>query len=317
MIARSCAGAPRAGGDTAREAESVPANDHLKADLLMVLVTLLAAAGWVFSLKALQGLPPLLFMGVRFLLAGLLLGSIGYGPLRRLDAAQRLRAAGVGVVMGVAMLCWIMGLFHATHVGVGAFITSLGVILAPLAGRLLFAVHVSRSTWAAAAVATAGLACLSLQKGGAVHFTPSDAFFLACAAGLAVHFNLNTRFAARIPVLPLTAVQLGMVGAMALLTSTLVERWPASIGGETLGWLLASILIATSLRFFLQVKAQSMAPVSHAALVMTLEPVWTALVATVWLGERMSGVQLGGCALILCALLISRWHSIVRRPRHG
>jgi hypothetical protein len=44
---------------------------HLKADALLLLVTLIAVVGWVFSKGALQGLPPLLFMGVQFLLAGL------------------------------------------------------------------------------------------------------------------------------------------------------------------------------------------------------------------------------------------------------
>ena len=143
----------------------------------------------------------------------------------------------------------------------------------------------------------------------------SDLYFFATACGLAVHFNLNTRFAARIPVMALTAMQLTVVGSLALLISTLSERWPAAVSGEIIGWLMASILIATSLRFFLQVKAQGMVPVSHAALIMTLEPVWTALMGMVWLGERMSGVQLTGCSIIFCALLISRWRWLLRRPK--
>ena len=50
----------------------------------------------------------------------------------------------------------------------------------------------------------------------------------------------------------------------------------------------------------------------HAAFIMTLEPVWTAILALVWLGERMRPQQVVGSALILCALVISRWRSIVR-----
>lgn len=41
--------------------------------LLMVLVTLLAAAGWLFSKEAIRELPPAAFIGSRFLLAALLL----------------------------------------------------------------------------------------------------------------------------------------------------------------------------------------------------------------------------------------------------
>ena len=286
---------------------------HLTADLLMVSVTVLAAAGWVFSKQALQGLPPALFLGVRFVLAGMLLAVIGFHQLRRLDTGELLRAGLTGAVMGVALLCWIQGLSQASNMGVAAFITSLGVILVPVVGRVLFGISVSMSTWNAVLVAGVGIGCLALEQG--LRLAPSDLYFVATAFGLAVHFNLNTRYAIRIPVLALTAVQLSVVGGLALLISIAVEPWPTDVSAEVMGWLLASIVIATSLRFFLQVKAQSLAPLAHAAIIMTLEPVWTALIAAAWLGERMSGTQLAGCSLIFLALLINRWRWILRRPK--
>ena len=76
-------------------------------------------------------------------------------------------------------------------------------------------------------------------------------------------------------------------------------------------------MLATSLRFFLQIKAQGIVPLSHAALIMTLEPVWTGLIAMVWLGERMSGVEFSGCSLIFLALLVDRWALIRRWVRPG
>ncbi len=285
-------------------------DNHLKADALMLLVTLIAACGWVFSKEALHGLPPLLFIGARFLLAGLLLVGIGASQLRRLDTGDLLRTCLTGAVMGAAMLSWILGLHHASNIGVGAFITSLGVVLAPVVGWALFSVRVTTSTWIAVIVAAAGMGCLSLESG--LHFAPSDLYFLAAACAFAVHFNLNTRFAVRIPVVALTAVQLTIVGGLALLISTLSERWPTVVSGEVIGWLVASTFIATSLRFFLQIKAQGMAPLSHAAIIMTLEPVWTALVGRVWLGEQMSRMQLIGCSIIFCALFINRWRWFLR-----
>jgi drug/metabolite transporter (DMT)-like permease len=285
-------------------------DNHLKADALMLLVTLIAACGWVFSKEAMQGLPPLLFIGVRFLLAGLLLVGIGAHQLRRLDTGDLLRTCATGAVMGAAMLSWILGLHHASNMGVGAFITSLGVVLAPVVGWALFSVRVTTSTWIAVMVAAVGMGCLSMESG--LQFAPSDLYFLAAACAFAVHFNLNTRFAVRIPVVALTAVQLTIVGGLALLISTLSERWPTVVSGEVIGWLVASTFIATSLRFFLQIKAQGMAPLSHAAIIMTLEPVWTALVGRVWLGEQMSRIQLIGCSIIFCALLINRWRWFLR-----
>lgn len=285
--------------------------NHLKADLLLVLVTLLAAGGWLFSKQALQEMPPLLFLGVRFLLAGLVLGGLGVRALRRLNRGTLLQSALLGVLMAVALLCWIVGLAAAANLGVGAFICSLGVILVPLVGLLLFRMPVPVETWAAVLVATVGMGCLFLERGW--QWVPSDGYFLATAGLLAVHFTLTSRLVTQIPVLALTSVQVTVVGVLALSLSALTEPWPGTLSQAALGWLLASALLATSLRFFLQVTAQSLAPLSHAALIMTLEPVWATLIGLFWLGEQMSGLQLAGCGLIFGALLLSRWRWLLRR----
>ncbi|WP_028672127.1 hypothetical protein [Saccharospirillum impatiens] len=49
-------------------------NRELQSDVLLILVTLLAASGWIFTKEALAGLTPLLFVGIRFLSARLMLG---------------------------------------------------------------------------------------------------------------------------------------------------------------------------------------------------------------------------------------------------
>lgn len=279
---------------------------YLNADAILVLVTLLAAAGWGFSFQALKGMPPLLFIGVRFTVAGILVALVGISRIRQTNTAELLRAgAATGSVFGLAMVLWVLGLHYAENMGVGSFICSLGVVLAPVVGWALFRVHIGTSTWIAVVVASAGMACLSLH--GNLRLSVSDLFFVGFAAASSIHFNLISRYVGRVSSLPLTAIQLFGAGVIALLVSLSLEPWPASIGQTTISWVAASILIATCLRFFLQVKGQSMASVSHAALIMTLEPIWVALLGMVWLGERMSGVQIGGCALILLALLINRW----------
>lgn len=275
------------------------------ADVLLVAVTLLAAAGWLFSKHALEGLPPLLFMGVRFLLAAVVLGSIGGRAVARESARNLLLACLPGVVMAGAMMSWILGLQRAENIGVGAFICSLGVILVPVMGWLLFEARVTASTWVAALVASAGMGFLFLD--GGLQVSPADAYFLGTACGLAVQLNLNARVVVRMSALALTTVQLAVVGVVLMSASALSEHWPQAVAGQTIGWVLASSLLATSLRFFLLFNAQRVASAAHAALIMTLEPVWTALIAVTLLGERMRGRQLAGCSLIFLALLISRW----------
>ncbi|MFD2230193.1 DMT family transporter [Alkalimarinus sediminis] len=284
----------------------MPNQHHLKADLLLVVVTLLAAAGWIFSKETLQGIPPILFIGIRFLLAGLVLAMIGLRAFKALSAQALKRSLLTGAVFAIAMMFWIMGLFNAEHVGEGAFITSMGVVLVPIMARWIFGDSPPLSTWLALPVAISGLALLSLDNG--LHLDVSQIFFLAAATIFALHFNLNTRMVAEVPVLVLTSIQLMVVGIVAFAVSWATEAWPTEVAGNIWGWLLASAIIATSLRFYLQTFAQGLAPASHAAVILTLEPIWTTLLAGLWFGEVLSVMQWFGCGLIFSALLINRWH---------
>ncbi len=278
-----------------------------QADLLLVLTTLLAGAGWIFSKEALQGFEPILFVAIRFTLAGLFLLFIGYTSLRRLTQKEFKQAASVGSLFSVAMICWILGLNYANHVGIGAFLTSLGVVLVPIVS-IFFGDRPNKSLWLSLPVVIAGLGCLSLDS----HFVfgMGEIFFLLAAVLFALFFVLNSRYSARIPTMPLTIIQLLITGAVSFAVSFAFEEQQWGQTTAIWGWLLASALIATSMRFYIQTQAQGMAPSSHTAIIMTLEPIWTALFAAFWLHEQMSLLQFSGCLLIFAAMLINRWQII-------
>ena len=277
-------------------------------DLLLVLVTFLAGAGWLFSKEALAGMPPLHFLGIRFTLAGLILALIGLPLLRRLQAWQWKRAIAMGSLFSVALMIWILGLQHTKYVGEGAFITSMGVVMVPVVARFVFREQLPLSTWLAIPIAMTGLALLSLNRG--VRLETGQILFLAAATLFSFHFNFNARVTLQIPALALTAIQLTMVGLLSLVAARLTEHWPTTIPAASWSWLLASALLASCARFLLQNYAQSRASASHAAVIMILEPVWASLLAGIWLHETMRPLQLAGCALIFLALLVNRWRAI-------
>lgn len=282
---------------------------HARADLLLVLVTLLAAGGWVFSREALTGLPPLLFIGLRFLLAGTALLLLGLPHIGRLANWKLLRnVLGTGVLMAVALQFWILGLAQGENLGEGAFITSLGVVIVPVFSWLLFRETADAATWLAIPIAVMGLACLTLEGGFAL--APGQVYFLVAAVLFSLHFTLISRLAKQLPPALLAATQLLIVGILALVVSAYMETWPEMVPLAVLGWLMASAVIASSLRFGLQTYAQGLAPASHAALIMVLEPVWTTLLGMLWYSERMGVVQALGCILIFSAMLIARWRWI-------
>ncbi|MBW7470100.1 DMT family transporter [Marinobacter sp. F4218] len=301
-------------------------SDAQKSDALLVAVTLVAAISWMFSKEAVLLMPPLMFMAARFLIAGSALALAAWRPLSRLSADQVRRSVGVGLVFGVAMSFWIMGLFHTRSMGEGAFLTSLGVVIVPIIARLAFKEKQPASTWLAIPIAVSGLALLSLKNG--FQPEPGQIFFVCAAFIFALYFTLNTRTANqrivinrrgetiekhRVPALPLTALALLTVGLVTLVESLILEPWQQTLVDPSpllIWWVLASALIGTAGRFLLQTYAQSLSAHSHGVVILVLEPIWVALFAAGWFGESMSPVQLGGCALIFTALVVNRWGAL-------
>ncbi|WP_421254261.1 DMT family transporter [Aeromonas sp. 600948] len=282
--------------------------------LLMVLVTLLAAAGWLFSKEAIRELPPAAFIGSRFLLAALLLLPLAW--LRELPPtrAQLVRAAGCGTLLGASLLLWVTAISQSDALGSGAFIMSVATLMAPLAAWGAFRAKPGRHYWLTLPIAIAGLLLLSSSTHWGVSL--SLLWFLAAATTLGIQLAVHRHFAQSIAPTWLTCIQLAMTGLLGTLLSLLTEQWPeAGVSHGIWGWFAASVLIATTLRYWLLTHALSKMTTAHAALMMLLEPVWTLLLSTLFYSEPLGGAKLAGAGLVLGALVLYQLPLLLRSAR--
>ncbi|TNI87160.1 DMT family transporter [Aeromonas sobria] len=282
--------------------------------LLMILVTLLAAAGWIFSKEAIHELPPAAFIGSRFLLAALLLLPLAWLREQPPTRAQLLRAAGCGTLLGTSLLLWVTAISQSDALGSGAFIMSVATLMAPLAAWAAFRAKPGRHYWLTLPIAIAGLLLLSSSTHWGVSL--SLFWFLAAATSLGIQLAVHRHFAQSIPPTWLTCIQLAMTGLLGPLLSLLTEQWPeAGVSHGIWGWFAASVLIATTLRYWLLTHALSKMTTAHAALMMLLEPVWTLMLSTLVYNEPLGGAKLAGAGLVLGALVLYQLPLLLRSAR--
>jgi len=277
---------------------------------MLVCVTLVAGAGWVFTKSALIEFPPHIFLAIRFSLAAFILAFLCWPALKQITKIQFYRAFGTGMLLGLTLLLWIVALDQSDSIGEGAFIVSLTVVFVPLIGRLFFGDQLTISLLLALLPAISGLALLSLQvtedQSFSFSFERSHVYFVLSTIGFALHVILTSRYGQKIPAMPLATVQLAAIGSVAFISAIMTESWPAEIHAISWFWLLCSAVIATSLRFALQTKALIHLNPSHATMIFMLEPVWVAMLGALFLTERMSENQMLGCVLIFSALIVYR-----------
>lgn len=128
------------------------------------LLAMTACWGSTFFLikDLLDRVPTLDFLAVRFAVAGLVMVAVAPRALRRLSPLARRRAVVLGALYGVAQILQTAGLAH-TAASVSGFITGLYVVATPLLAAVLLRTRINGLTWAAVALATGGLAVLTLD----------------------------------------------------------------------------------------------------------------------------------------------------------
>jgi drug/metabolite transporter (DMT)-like permease len=290
------------------------------ADLAFTLI--MAVWGSSFAiLRALLGdaaASPLALVSVRMAIAALLLAGFlalsagGRAQLRAIRGGLLRDGLLVGALLGIGFLLQSEGLQRTTASRSG-FLTGTLVVLVPLLELALFRKRPAPPALVGVLLAFVGMTALSAPWSDASQATAlGDGLTLACALVFAGHIVALGRVASRHPVLPLVLLQLIATCALAALAGPLVERQHFS--GTPRLWLamLYLAVFATLLAFGVQTWAQKVLPPVRIALISALEPVFAALWAAVLIGERLSGRELLGGALIVLGVAVGEAGAALR-----
>lgn len=236
----------------------------------------------------------------RFGIAAVVLLALGGQRLRTMAARDRRRSGLIGLFLAGGFVAQTAGLQY-TSAAVSGFLTGLMVVLTPLIAATLFGERVSRRGWLAVALAAAGLALVSL-RGWEV--SPGALLTLLGAAGFSLQIASLSHWATRENSYSLTTVSVTVAALACGVTAGLTGELTVPSGTEEWGALLYLALGATCLGLLLQAWSQSRLSATTSALLMTMEPVFAAMIAVLVGGETVSSrVWLGGLLIVAAMLL--------------
>jgi drug/metabolite transporter (DMT)-like permease len=271
--------------------------------LVLTVATLVWGVSFVITRGAVQDVPPLLFVGLRFGTAAVLVATVTRPRMFRLTRTEVSAGGRIAIVMfgsyGVQAIAMHLGVTS----GRAAFISALYVPIVPLLQLLILKRQPSRSTWAGIGLALAGLLLMAGPLGHE-HAGATDLLMLVSAVSIASEILLIGRYALRVDPRRLTVVECAALALICLAATALTTPlWPKLepawiLSALGLGLASAGLQIAANW-------AQRFVPPAQAALLYTMEPVWAALFGAM-AGERMSPMAMAGGALILASLVVSR-----------
>jgi drug/metabolite transporter (DMT)-like permease len=268
---------------------------------LAALVAVTAIWGYTFLIvqDAVSRMPVMDFMAWRFALAAAVMALLRPSSLRHISKKELLHGSILGVVLGLGYATQTFGLQYASA-AVSGFITGMFVVLTPVITWIIFRHATDLQTWLLVALATVGVALLSLSGW---EFGWGELLTLGCAIFFAFHVVGLGEWSPLYDPYTFTLIQLTTVAAVSL-----VAALPGGISlpPDIEAWktIVITAVFATALAFVVQVWAQSLVTATRAAIVMTMEPVFAGVFAVFIGGDQLSPRALIGGACIIAAMLV-------------
>ncbi len=287
---------------------------RLRTDLTLLLVAVLWGSAFAAQRVAGQLGSVYFFNGTRFLMAALILLPFVIGTAVR--PHQWLWMTAAGSVLFIASALQQAGLVTTTA-GNAGFITAMYVVLVPL---VLWVGWRERPGWLAfAAVTLAAAGAYFLSTGGQLGLLPGDLLEAVAAIFWALHVVMVGKYALRFNTVAFSAGQLLVGGALNLMASAAWERPPWPLPLPLIVAIAYTAVFSLGLGYTLQIWGQRHTPPTHAAIILSMESVFSAVAGWLLLREGLLPVQVFGCTLILAAVMLSQWRpwGRIKRPEGG
>ena len=268
------------------------------------LLAMTASWGSTFYLirDLLDRVPTLDFLAVRFAIAGVVLVLLAPRALGRLTRESRRHALVLGLLYGLAQILQTAGLAH-TPASVSGFITGMYVVLTPLLAAALLRTRITAMTWAAVALATAGLAVLTLD-GLSIGY--GEAITLVSAVLYALHIVGLGAWARPDQALGMSIVQIWVISVLCFIATIPTGDRFVVLPQTGADWLsvIYMAVFAGGLAMLGQTWAQAHLPPTRTAIIMSMEPVFAAFFAVTLGGEDPTRRMLLGGLMVLTAMLV-------------
>ena len=283
--------------------------------ILLFLTALIWGMAFVAQSVSMDYIQPLTFICIRFFIGGLfLLPFIFIMDKKKNEDTQQIdkTEANKKTLLAGGIICGIFlfgGSFFQqvgiqyTNVGKAGFLTAFYIIIVPLLG-LFLKKKCPPLTWCGVALSLVGLyflcmtESLTLQKGDALVFI--GAFMFAGQIMAIDYYN------PMVDGVRLSCIQFFTAGIIGFVGMILFEQPQLSAILGAAGPILYTGIMSSGVGYTLQIIGQKGIHPAVAALILSLESVFSALSGFLFLHQGMSGRELLGCGLMFLAIILAQ-----------
>ncbi len=270
----------------------------------LVAVTIIWGAAFVIMKPAIEQEPFWDFLAFRFTIATVVMIAVRPKVLKAFTPKLLWRGLILGALLGSSYATQTIAL-EQTSAAITGFLTGLYVVATPILTWLIFRQKTRKRVWFGSLLALAGLALISITGAG---IEVAQLWGVACALFFAGHIVGLGRWSPGLDSYALTVVQLGVI-AVFMWVGAAPDGIQPPPNLDVWVAVLFTALLATAFAFFMQTWAQARMEASRVAVILTLEVVFTAVIAVLVGQETLTLKTIIGGGLIVLAMFIVEWPS--------
>lgn len=275
---------------------------QIRADLMLLVVTVFWGASYILTKLALEVLQPFNLTALRLLIAFIVSALVFYKRISKADIRTIKYSLVLAVILVGMFISMSFGLKYTTASNAG-FLISLAVIIIPILSYLFLKQKIEKKVVIGVCIAPIGIALLTLNSQFSV--SGGDLLCILCALFSAMHVVCMGAFTQKVDSIALGILQLGFAGIFSIVFSLLTET--VRLPSTTVSWgaTLALSILCTAVGYIVQATAQQYTSATHTGLILSLEPVFSAILGFAFLGEILSARGYAGAAILLFSVLIA------------
>jgi drug/metabolite transporter (DMT)-like permease len=273
------------------------------ANAMLLLVTIFWGFSYLFMKMGLSSIQEYNLIALRFGIAFILAAALFPTRLRRATIKTIRYAFILGFILFLVFSCITFGL-KLTSASNAAFLVSLTVIFVPILTSLIAKKAPESKVIVGVGFALLGVGLLTLNNQLIINF--GDLLCVAGALLYATHIIVTEKLTKTVDSLILGVIQLGFAGALGLIFSLFLETPRFPIAAQEWVPVLVLSILCSAIGFIVQTVAQQHTTSTNTGLIFSLEPVFAAIFAFLFLGEVLSGQGWLGAVLVLFGVIYSQ-----------
>ncbi len=283
----------------------------------MLIVTLLWGATFVIVKESLADASSMLFIAVRFTLAGILITPFLFKYKHHFDKNSAIAGSILGFILFMGFATQTVGLKFTSATKSG-FFTSTAVVMVPFLQIFISKRKPTLGSIAGVLLVSAGIVFFS-SSGKSINefigeiggdFNIGDALTLVCAFFFALYIVYLDKASKKHNFWVLTIMQIYATAVLAFLAGVIfsagnIEPVKFNLTSNLITGILYTAIFATFITTILHTRYQKLISPTKAGLIFTLEPVFAAVFAFFAINEKISNLGFIGAVLIFGGLITS------------